>query len=115
MGWKGGTTIDSKGYVVIKHGENRGKLQHRHIYEKHYGVTLKSHQSIHHINGNRADNRIENLELWDTSQPKGQRIEDKILFYHQLIQEYKDHPKYRELIVSLDHESTLTSVPLISN
>jgi hypothetical protein len=44
------------------------------------------------------DNRIENLELWDTSQPKGQRVEDKINFYFSLVEEYKNHPKYKYLI-----------------
>ena len=29
-------------------------------------------------NGDRADNRIENLELWHTAQPSGQRLEEKI-------------------------------------
>lgn len=97
--WKGGTTKNSRGYIIIKHGKNRGKLEHRHIYETHYGVKLKPHQNVHHINGDRTDNRIENLELWDSSQPYGQRVEDKIKFYFQLVQEYKDHPEYKHLFI----------------
>ncbi len=101
--WNGGKpSINGKGYLEYKHGELRGVREHRHIYETHYGIKLKPHQNIHHINGDRLDNRIENLELWDTSQPSGQRIEDKILYYHSLIDEYKNHPLYKELIYTLN-------------
>jgi hypothetical protein len=64
---------------------------------EHYNVKLKPHQNIHHINGDKLDNRIENLELWDSSQPPGQRVEDKILFYKNLFNEYKNHPLYVHL------------------
>jgi|688.fasta_scaffold167378_2 hypothetical protein len=99
-GWKGGKGfITKRGYREIKHGEYRGKLEHRVIYEQHYGIKLLPEQNIHHINGDRSDNRIENLELWDTSQPKGQRVEDKIKFYFELVQRYKDHPEYKHLLL----------------
>ena len=85
MGWKGGLPRKNKrGYMEFRHGEHRGKLEHRVVYEKHYNVQLKPNQSIHHINGDKTDNRIENLELWDKSQPYGQRVEDKINFYKKL-------------------------------
>ena len=35
-------------------------------------------ETVHHRNGDRLDNRPENLELWSTAQPKGQRVEDKL-------------------------------------
>ena len=100
--WKGGEGfVTKRGYREIKHGVNRGKLEHRVIYEQHYGIQLLPHQNIHHINGDKLDNRIENLELWDTSQPSGQRVEDKIKYYFELVEKYKDHPKYKELINNL--------------
>jgi hypothetical protein len=94
--WKGGKYTDKNGYYNIRVG-NRYEFEHRHVYEQHHGIKLLPGQNIHHINGNRSDNRIENLELWDTSQPKGQRVEDKIKFYFELVQRYKDHPEYKHL------------------
>ena len=95
---KGGK-INSCGYKLIySQPLKKYILEHRFVYEQHYGINLNNNQNIHHINGDRLDNRIENLELWDTSQPKGQRVGDKISFYFELVEKYKDHPQYKHLI-----------------
>lgn len=73
--WKGGRYINSAGYVYISLKGKR-KFEHRHVMEQRLGRVLKSHETVHHINGVRNDNRIENLELWTTRHGAGIRDED---------------------------------------
>lgn len=37
----------------------------------------------------KIDSRIGNLELWNTMQPAGQRVRDKILFAKQILKLYE--------------------------
>lgn len=50
--------------------------QHRLIVEESLGRSLWPYENVHHKNGLRADNRLENLEIWIKPQPYGQRPED---------------------------------------
>ena len=75
----------SNGYVELKVGEklgNRGRnnwvYEHVWVMEQHLGRKLLPGEEVHHRNRQRDDNRLENLELWVTSQPAGGRVEDLI-------------------------------------
>ena len=70
------------GYVVRFDPKNpsassNGQVyQHRHVMSQLLGRPLRDGENVHHKNGDRADNRPENLELWVKGQPAGQRIQD---------------------------------------
>ena len=68
--WKGGRILEADGYVMLRALEhpnvnNKGYVfEHRLVMETHLGRLLDRKEVVHHKNGNRSDNQIENLELF---------------------------------------------------
>ena len=82
--------VDQNGYVQIFNGGGKRVYEHRVIMEKTLRRTLSRTEQVHHRNGEKTDNRPENLELWSRAQPAGQRVIDKIAFAIEMLRLYPD-------------------------
>lgn len=89
--------VNRNGYVMIWCPDHPHSYQptnrlpeHRLVMEKMLGRYLLDGENVHHKNGVRNDNRPENLELWITQQPKGQRVQDLKEWARRILEDYAD-------------------------
>jgi len=94
--WKGGRVVTKHGYVLAyckghPAATKAGVYVHEHrlVMEKMIGRYLVKGENVHHKNGNRSDNRPENLELWNTHQPQGKRPCDLIKYAKEILAQYE--------------------------
>lgn len=96
--WRGGRKL-VRGYALIyapkhhtllisKSPTRKYVFEHRVVMEEYLGRQLLPTENVHHKNGVRDDNRIENLELWAKFQPPGQRVADQIAHAIRFLESY---------------------------
>ena len=90
-----GKSMSVHGYVILSgqydhpNADRRGLLrEHAKVMSEMLGRPLVPGENVHHINGIRHDNRPENLELWTSSQPPGQRVADLVSWAREILERY---------------------------
>lgn len=91
--FKTGKSVTKGGYIVLNCPPNypglhtrKKHLEHIVVMEQHLGRVLLPNENIHHKNGTRSDNRLENLELKVSAHGKGQSVDD-LLTWAKHVQE----------------------------
>ena len=84
------------GYVSVYRPEHPNSRRNGYIFEHRLVMSnllkrpLLQSENVHHINGNKLDNSIQNLELWATQQPSGQRVSDLVVYANDILARYGD-------------------------
>jgi len=97
-GWKGRKWrpineeghVHSSGYRRLHFRGGKKAYQHRVLMAEALGRPLETHENVHHKDGDRLNNSLDNLELWTEKQPPGQRVIDKVAFAIEILTLYPE-------------------------
>jgi hypothetical protein len=87
--WKGGMFKKDDGYTLLRLPRIGYVSEHRFVMSQFLGRPLLPSENVHHKNGVKGDNRIENLELWVRTQPCGQRVHDLVEHAKKILAQYE--------------------------
>lgn len=102
--WKGGRSLDKKGYVYLSRTvirdqypfakwrpdqKQRKMLEHVAVLSNYLKRALHKDETVHHRNGDRSDNRLENLELRASKHGPGQTIPDLVAWAKEILARYE--------------------------
>jgi len=78
--WNGGRIVTDQGYIRVRKPDHPRAvggyvLEHILVMEEYLGRDIEIGEVIHHINGNRSDNRPENLKLYESN---GEHLSDEL-------------------------------------
>jgi len=93
--WRGGKTRQKAGYILIRvpshpraKANNQYVFEHILVIEEKLGRYLLPEERIHHKNGIKSDNRLENLEVWTVIHPAGCRVSDLVEWAKEILKLY---------------------------
>ena len=86
-----GSGYRGAGWPEHPNASRNGRVsQHTAVMAAVLGRPVAEGETVHHKNGVRSDNRPENLELWVTAHPAGQRVSELIAFATEILDRYRD-------------------------
>lgn len=102
------TSIVRDGYIKIWVG-NEKILEHRYVMEQHLGRSLRDDEVVHHINGDKQDNRIENLQVmtqdehialhWQDNQHSEESLQKMSSYWKKFWQDPEKSKELREAVI----------------